>query len=152
MLLLLRARERTQTHTHKCAHHVFYWIVSHFLLSEAYPPFLPLPSCSPPILSSRLPSSTSFCHSSASLTPSLSSLFFLPLCYLFFLIFSHQSVSYYIFFCLLLHLLSLWPSTWSSSLGCRPVWVRGRLQLLHSSSDSQSEGRNGGKARDKERN
>lgn len=58
--------------------HVFYWIVSHFLLSEAYPPFLPLPSCSPHTLSSGLPSAPLFCHSSASLTWLCSFLFFFP--------------------------------------------------------------------------
>lgn len=129
-LLLQHVQERTCAHTNAVAHHVFYWIVSHFLLSEAYPPSLPLPSCSPPILSSRLPSSTSFCHSPAPISQSLSSLFFssalllrLPL-FLQFL----SSIR------LIIHLLFASSSSpvfvvlhWSSSLGCRPVWVRGRL-------------------------
>lgn len=109
--------------THKCTHHVFYWIVSHFLLSEAYHPFLPLPSCSPPPLSSCLPSSAVFCHSSASLTQSLNSQFFLPLLSLLplFLPFFPWSVSLYLFFLQLL--LFFGPPHWAagqcgSEAGC----------------------------------
>lgn len=45
-LLFTRAGLHTHTHTDALAHYVFYWNVSHFLLSEACPPFLPLSSCS----------------------------------------------------------------------------------------------------------
>lgn len=43
---------RVQVNTHTPEHArtpCDFWIVSHFLLSEVCPPFLPLPPCSPPI-------------------------------------------------------------------------------------------------------
>lgn len=119
-MLLKHVRECMRAHTNALTHHVFYWIVSHFLLSEAYPPFLPLPSCSPPILSSRLPSSTSSCHSPASLTLSLSSMFFVSSAIAsssFFLLFSLCLFVHH-FFCIFLSFCGLPLAT--------PYWAGGQ--------------------------
>lgn len=116
-------------HTDALTHHVFYWIVSHFLLSETYPPFLPLPSYSPPILSSCLPCSPFLRHSSASLTWSVCSylIFFIPLSCRFF-------IPYFPFFLTLslntvrlCFLSSFCGPPLAPLTGCRPVWVRDRL-------------------------
>lgn len=71
-LTITSAQIHTHTHQDALTHHVFYWTASHFLLSEAHPPFLPVPSCSAPILSScRYPLLFIFFFSSAHLVSHL---------------------------------------------------------------------------------
>lgn len=113
--------EHTHTHTRKCTHPpCVYWTVSHFLLSEAFPPFSLCHPARPPSLPALIYLLLSLTTIADSVTLfyifyspfAISSLSFPSICH-------YQSVSYHVLFLLLL--LFWWPSTGP------PCWASGQF-------------------------